>query len=142
MFLAIFELVICALFHNEELFLKEWIDYHRSVGVEHFYLYDHKSDDRSLEILQPYVQEGLVDLFKWPINIKNQEEYLYKLQIPIYNTALKIVQKTSKWAAFIDIDEFIVPTYHDTIPHLLEEYENYGGLAVNWQMFGPAHFEE
>ena len=34
------QLSICAIFKNEAKFLKEWIEYHRLVGVDHFYLYD------------------------------------------------------------------------------------------------------
>lgn len=42
-------------------------------------------------------------------------------------------------AAYIDIDEFFV--FYDStpdLPTLLHEYEGYGGLAVNWRMFGSS----
>ena len=35
-----YKLSICAIFKNEANYLKEWIEYHRMVGVEHFYLYN------------------------------------------------------------------------------------------------------
>jgi hypothetical protein len=33
---------------NERRFL-EWLAYHESVGVDHFYLYDHRSDNDKLK---------------------------------------------------------------------------------------------
>ena len=37
-----YDVTLCAIFRNEALFLKEWIDYHRTIGIEHFYLYNNK----------------------------------------------------------------------------------------------------
>src|SRR4051812_43400023 len=62
-----YKLVACAIFQNETFFLREWIEYHRIVGVEHFYLYNNLSTDNYLEILQPYIAEGIVELFDWPV---------------------------------------------------------------------------
>ena len=39
--------------------------------------------------------------------------------------------------AFVDTDEFFVlmDTRMASLPDLLQEYEEFGGLAVNWQVF-------
>ncbi|MDE3055872.1 MAG: glycosyltransferase family 92 protein [Verrucomicrobiota bacterium] len=138
----LYQLVICALFHNEELFIKEWIEHHRTLGVEHFYLYDHESTDSSRALLAPYIREGLVDLFDWPAQIRNMEEYRKNLQLPVYNHALALAKESSLWAAFIDLDEFLVPHSADSLPLFLQEYLPYGGLAVNWQLFGTSSLEQ
>ena len=31
---------ICAIFKDEEEFLKEWLEFHLLVGIEHFYMYN------------------------------------------------------------------------------------------------------
>lgn len=136
-----YELVICALFRDESFFLKEWIEYHQLIGVDHFYLYNNLSQDNSLDILKPYIDNGLVDVFDWNYEPHSQQEYLEKLQIPIYEHALQMTKKTSKWAAFIDLDEFIVPKQHDNLKELLKMYEDYGGIAINWQLFGTSNLE-
>ena len=59
-------LVLCAIFKNEAPHLKEWIEYHLLVGVEHFYLYNNNSTDHFREVLQPYVDNGTVTLTEWP----------------------------------------------------------------------------
>lgn len=132
-------LVICGVFKDEEFYLKEWIEYHRLVGVEHFYLYDNGSTDRSVEILKPYIQLGLVDLVPWPVETNNQRDHSKLVQIPIYNEALEKAKKTAIWAAFIDVDEFIMPVKHPHLKALLKEYQEYGGLCVNWQNYGTSY---
>ena len=39
---------ICAIFKDESLSIKEWIEYHKLIGVEHFYLYNNNSTDSSI----------------------------------------------------------------------------------------------
>ena len=36
---------ICAIFKDEARFLREWLEYHRLIGIEHFYLYNNFSTD-------------------------------------------------------------------------------------------------
>lgn len=136
-----YHLVICAIFQNEDFYLKEWLEYHRLVGVEHFYLYNNLSSDNSLKILQPYIEQGIVDLYDWPVETHNQKEYLELLQLPAYNLALDITKKTAVWAAFIDLDEFLVPVRHDNLIEMLHEYRSFAGLAVNWQVFGTSEID-
>jgi hypothetical protein len=135
---AKFDLVICAIFQNEAFFLREWIEFHKLVGVQHFYLYNNLSTDNYLQILSPYIEAGEVDLFDWPVETKNQNEYLTYLQLPAYNHALSLIKETARWAAFIDLDEFLFPVYHGDLPSLLEGYSAFGALAVNGQVFGTS----
>ena len=50
---------ICCMYKNEALYLAEWIEYHRIIGVDHFYLYDNLSDDYHEAILEPYIRAGI-----------------------------------------------------------------------------------
>lgn len=49
------KLAICVIVKNEAPYMKEWIDYHRLVGVEKFYVYDNESTDSLLSVLAPYI---------------------------------------------------------------------------------------
>lgn len=134
-----YDLVICALFRNEELFIKEWIEFHKLVGVKHFYLYDNGSTDGSLQILQPYIEANVVEVFSWPLETHNQDDNLNSLQLPVYRNALKIVKKSATWAAFIDLDEFLFPVREESLIEVLRKYTQYGGLVANWQVFGTSN---
>src|SRR5919108_3802620 len=52
-------LAACAIYRDEAPYLSEWIEFHRLVGFERFYLYDNLSSDHHREVLAPYVDEGI-----------------------------------------------------------------------------------
>lgn len=58
------------MFRNEAPYLYEWVQYHHTAGVDHFYMYDHLSTDNSLEVLQPFLEEGLFEVIPWPYPIQ------------------------------------------------------------------------
>jgi hypothetical protein len=57
-----------------------------------------------------------------------------------YNDCAVRYSSRHKWLAFIDVDEFIV--FHNTtkknINEFMFDYEDYGGLALNWVIFGTS----
>src|SRR5262245_23964419 len=69
-----YQLTICAIFKNEKKYLKEWIEYHRLIGVDHFYLYNNNSSDHPLELLLPYIKTGIVTVIAWPDALAQAEE--------------------------------------------------------------------
>lgn len=129
-----YEMSVCAVFKNEEKYLKEWIEYHRMVGVDHFYLYNNNSSDAFRRVLQPYLRSGIVTLMNWPDNWKNLTEenaFLWTLgtQIPAYENAVSVRACTeTKWLTFLDIDEYLVPSKENTLLAVLGNYKN--GVAV------------
>ena len=119
---------IVAIVKNESIYIKEWIEYHLLLGINHFYLYDNESSDNLHEILRPYIDKGIVTYIYCPGK---------KMQMPAYNDAIARFKKNSHWMAFIDADEFIVlnPEYSNQIMKFMEPFENYDMLGINWSMF-------
>lgn len=132
-----YELSIAAIFNNEGRFLKEWIEFHKTVGVEHFYLYNNRSNDNFADVLKPYVEEGTVELIEWPHKSRNTREW-NDVQCNAFMDAVKRAKGVSRWLALIDIDEFIFTTDKTLLPDFLSSYRKYGGLAVNWQCYGTS----
>lgn len=130
-------LAICAMFQNEAPYIKEWIEYHRLVGVEHFYLFNNLSTDNFKAILEPYMKAGIVDLYDWPYPSGSLQEYL-KVQYRAYNTMISLTRTKVKWLAIIDLDEFIVPHEGNDLKKILKNYEKYGAVCINWQCFGTS----
>jgi len=56
---------LCCIIRNEARYLEEWIEYSRMIGVEHFYLYDHGSEDNTSAVLAGYMAAGIVTLHQW-----------------------------------------------------------------------------
>lgn len=132
-----YKLAACLFFQNEAPYLKEWIEYHRLIGFEHFYLYNNESTDNYLEILKPYIKEGIVELHNSKGESQNQQEHA-TIQYSAYKKAIVKARGKVKWLALIDADEFIVPMQNETLLDILKDYENYGGLYINWLMFGTS----
>lgn len=133
-------LSILAIFQNEDRFLKEWIDYHRVVGVDHFYLFNNLSTDGYLEVLKPYLKAGIVELFDWPYESAwGSEPDWTRVQSAAYRHGISAAHGQTQWLAIIDTDEFLVPIQNNSLTDWLKDYENCSGILVNWQVFGTSH---
>jgi hypothetical protein len=123
-------LSVCAIYRDEAPYLREWLEFHRLVGVERFFLYDNLSIDGHREVLGPYVDAGIVVLHDWPIS--------YMAQRPAYRHCLDSHRDDSRWIAFIDIDEFLFSPTGQTLPEVLRDYEEAPGVGVYWALFGTS----
>ena len=140
-----YKLSVCAIFQNESEYLKEWIDYHRKVGVDHFYLYNNNSTDDYKKVLEPYIKKRIVELYEWP-SVQEENDwsnFSFNIQPKVYNDALKRSKSKSKWLAIIDTDEFIVPVCEKNIVDVLEKHYGWvSGLCVNWQCYGTSYVKK
>lgn len=126
-----YNIAICAIFKNEAPFLREWVEYHLLIGVEHFYLYDNFSDDNFKEILQPYLDDGSVTLIDWSI----QDDYALD---KAFTDCLRRFHDEAHWVALIDLDEFINVKTCDNINDWLGEYDKYPSIYLYWKHFGAS----
>jgi hypothetical protein len=114
--------VVC-IAKNEDRYIHEWLDYHRKLGVDEFFVYE--NDWRS----------GLTLDYVRTIPFDGRER-----QQNAYNHFLFNLGSGIDWAAFIDLDEFIMLRKHTTIQEFLTEYgdmpEDVDGIALNWLMYG------
>jgi hypothetical protein len=122
-------LAVCAVYRDEAPYLAEWIEFHRAVGVERFFLYDNGSSDAADQVLAPYVRGGTVVPHEWPGP---------PLQREIYDHCLTTHGNEARWIAFIDVDEFLFSPELRPLPDLLHEYEQYPAVGVNWAAFGTS----
>lgn len=133
-----YEIAIGAIFQDEARFMKEWIEFHKLIGVEHFYLYNNNSKDHYLEVLQPYIDKGEVELIDWNDDFTTLAEW-NKIQCAAYTDCINKTKKSVMWLALIDLDEFIVPVQKSNLKTFLKEYENFSGVGVNWQYYGSSN---
>jgi len=122
-------LIICAVFKNEAHILSEWIQHYLNRGVKHIYLVNDNSTDNFQEIISQYSSN--VTLFNNDINTKSVGK-----QIDIYNKYFKPILKTSKWVAILDLDEFLYSPENVQFDQILEKYDKYSQICVDWLHFG------
>ena len=121
-----YKISLCLIFKNEAPFLKEWLDYHLTIGVNHFYLYNNNSDDNYLEIIKSYIDKGIVTLIDWPYDHS---------QFKAYKHCYEHYRNETNWLSFLDADEFFVPKYAETIEEWLKPYDKYPAVNIHWRMF-------
>ncbi|HEY5287389.1 MAG TPA: glycosyltransferase family 92 protein [Solirubrobacteraceae bacterium] len=125
-------LSICAIFKDEAPYLSEWIEFHRLVGVERFFLYDNGSGDGGREVVEPWVRRGIVSVAECSIPLGEGGQGW------AYADALRRARGRTRWLAFIDVDEFLFSPGPTLLPDVLTDYERHPGIVVNWQVYGSS----
>lgn len=120
-------LAVCAIAKDEGTYFKEWIEWHQSMGVDKFYIYDNESTDCTKEVLKPYIDSGLVEYTYFPGHRK---------QLAAYDDCLDRHRMEARWIAFIDLDEFIVPVKDKNIKDFLHRFEKFSAVEINWLVYG------
>ena len=129
-----YEVIICGIFKNEGNYLKEWIEYHKLIGVEHIVLYNNNSTDDYLNVIQKYIDDGFITLIDWP--------YDYA-QMSAYKDCFEKFHNIAHWIGYIDIDEFVNLQKFDDIKELVYHYRFFPTLYLCWKMFGTSgHLKE
>jgi hypothetical protein len=122
-------LAVCAIYRDEAPYLREWVAFHRLVGVDHFYLYNNRSTDDHLDALAPYLDDGTVVVRDWR---------LYPGQVAAYEDCISRDSDHARWIAIIDVDEFLFSPTGKQVSEVLVDYEAWPGVGVNRAVFGTS----
>lgn len=109
---------------NEDLYIKEWIDYHLKLGFDDIIIY--QNDWR-----WDYEQNNVVK-HELDGQVKQREAYNHFIQKNFRNY---------DWVAFFDVDEFLVLKKHENIKKFIEDYSQYPSISINWVLFGDNNIE-
>ena len=101
-------LAIAAIFKNEAPYILEWIAFHRFVEIDHFFIADNNSDDGTTELLAALDRAGIVTHIPFPGKPDEAP------QLPAYREIMRRHKNDADWFAFIDGDEFLLPTGAET----------------------------
>ena len=99
---------------NESAYLREWLDYHLLVGVDHFFLYDQDDNEVSRALLAPYEQRGVVTRYPWTqwdgtrYDGPTRFYQCNKNHLGFAHCAANHRHEV-QWLMKIDVDEFISP---------------------------------
>ena len=120
---------IMAIFKNETMNLKVWLDHYLWQGVEHFYLIDNNSNDNPLNILQDYIDRGIVTYYFKPE--KHQQVEIYRYVFDNEN-----IKEKTKWLCICDLDEFFFGTTTKLVNVLENEFDNYDVIYTHSFFYG------
>ena len=104
---------------NEDPYIQEWIEYHTKLGFDHVFVF---MNDWRTDYEHPQMTKHVID----GLNQQRQA----------YSDFLSMYRNEYDWAAFFDVDEFLVLKKHDNVKDYLSNYINYGAIGINWTFFG------
>lgn len=110
---------------RDEIDLEEWIAYQFVVGIEHVHIFDNESVLPVADRLSKWIADGKVSVSR--VNGRRMQNECYTRYL---------TESPSRWTAFVDADEFLLPLHTDDLKSLLPEFETYGGLGCCWHVFG------
>jgi hypothetical protein len=133
-------LSLCSLYRDHAEYLREWIEFHRIVGVDRFLLYDNESSDDHEEVLAPYVERGIVEVHPWPTPASVERGVPWGI-IGAFDDCIERHRDDSRWIGFLDVDEFLFSPTGRALPDVLAEFEPFPGVEVSRLEFGTSGHE-
>jgi hypothetical protein len=130
-------LSLCSVYRDHAEYLREWIEFHRLVGVDRFLLYDNESSDDHEDVLAPYVERGIVEMHHWPTPASVERGVPWSI-IGAFEDCIARHREDSRWIGFIDVDEFLFSPVGRPLPDVLAEFEEFSGVEVSRYDFGPS----
>jgi len=118
---------------QEELYIKEWLDWHIKCGINHFYLCDNNDSNyipKLQDVIQDYINKDIVTIFNY--------NDIWPIQSQCYTDIYDKIGNEYDWVLVIDIDEFIcLPKYNNEIKKYLDIVPEYVKcIGINWRCYG------
>ena len=128
------KVAVCAIVRNENRYLREWIEWHKGLGVEKFFIYDngHGNDENPRDAIGDNPQVVIID---WRDRDGNT-------QCEAYDECYREHGNEFDWMGFIDIDEFVQSKM--PLPDVLNTIEA-DVVAFSWRMMtdnGLVHYDD
>jgi len=120
-----YKAIISTQVKDENEYLDEWVNHHLSIGFEHIVIYDNES---ACPVKNRWGKAVTVKL--------ERRQFEGSAADNCHNDTVRNFQ--ADWIARIDVDEFIVLKQPGGINELLVPYKDFGGLGLNWRIFGTS----
>lgn len=125
------QLMVLAMFKNESHALAEWAEHYLAEGASSIQLINNNSSDDFLTPLQPFIEQGVVELYH------DQRQHA---QRQIYNEHLRRLRSRCAWLLVCDLDEFVYARHPNTrlVDHLTSQKPWVSCIHLPWKMFGSS----
>lgn len=128
------KVAVCAIVRNENRYLREWLEWHKGLGVEKFFIYDngHGNDENPRDVIGDDPQVVIMD---WRDRDGNT-------QCEAYDDCYREHGNEFAWIGFIDLDEFVQSEM--PLPDVLKTIEA-DVVAFSWRMMtdnGLVHYDD
>lgn len=117
---------------DEDDYLQEWIDYHLKLGFDDIHIFQNDW------VFKNVIPNKNVFFHEWNVpTIKNGAPIWERnRQAMCYTHFARKYYQEYEWAAFFDVDEFLVLKDYTDVKPFIENYKNHDCLIINWALFG------
>lgn len=117
----------CLLIKDENRYLPEWLAWHTSIGIEHFYIYDNGSEIP--------VSQSVPEEFEDNVTVVDFPPPRKSTQVEAYADCLSRFGDETEWMAFLDTDEFLRVMDGSSIQTFLESYQEADAVLAKWMVY-------
>jgi Glycosyltransferase family 92 len=121
---------------NEARFIREFVAFHKIVGVDHMLIYDDCSEDDLRKEIEDFILAGFVELLPWPRFLHGKNH-----QFAAYQHAVAHVMNATHWLAMIDADEFLFAPSSGDLKSELVKREGFAALSIYSRTFGTGRLQ-
>lgn len=125
------DIALCAIIKDENPYLGEWLNHHRSIGVDYFILYDNNSQDPIKEYIEKNsLNKGDISVIPWLDKNTGSQMRAYMNCCKLY--------PSYNYIGFIDMDEFVMLKEGNLKDNFkrLQKKGTFDGLGLYWRMYG------
>ena len=136
---------IFVLVKDEQLYLKEFLDYHFNIGINHIFVVEDPKSKSHKDITDQYSKDKVtlmnaLDVYETEETYQRalyEIDHFFNMQSRYLKNGLKYLHNhyNYDWCFIIDVDEYITID-KDNINDVLEEYKDYDAVVIQWKIFG------
>jgi hypothetical protein len=132
------DIALCVIAKNENLYIKEFVEYYKNLGIKKIYLYD--NNDINGENFNIILNKFLNSEFVKIKNIRGKSE----IQTLAYNHCYKTNLNKYSWFLFLDVDEYLFIKNNRTLLNFLSDnrFLNCNSIFINYNEYGDSDLLE
>jgi hypothetical protein len=122
--------LLCAIVKNENLYLREFVEYYKNLGVTHIIINDNNDifGEHPEYVIGDYVESGYVDVVDY-------RGVMY-CQFFSYNRTYAMFGAEYDWIMFFDCDEFLWLKNKNVQEYLSQDkFSTFNAILVNWRLY-------
>lgn len=125
------KVALCCIGRMENLYIKEYVEYYKNLGINRIFLYDnnHDGEEHFEDVIGDYINDGFVEL----IDFRNKTV----CQLKAYQDCYDKHGDEYDWICFFDCDEFMIMKEYDNICDFLsqDKFDDFSLIHINWKCY-------